>query len=67
MKKLKFLFTASRASHIENFHISAINSLRQNGHIVDTATEGYVKQDLVDYSYNLTFRKKSIPREISEQ
>lgn len=58
MKKLKFLFTASRASHIENFHISAINSLRQNGHIVDTATECYVKQDLVDYSYNLTFRKK---------
>lgn len=58
MKKLKFLFTASRASHIENFHIPAIDFLRQNGHIVDTATEGYVKQGLVDCSYNLTFRKK---------
>lgn len=58
MKKLKFLFTASRASHIENFHIPAINALRKSGHIVDTVTEGYVKDDLVDCSYNLTFRKK---------
>lgn len=58
MKRLRFLFTASRASHIENFHIPAISLLRKNGHIVDTATEGCVKDDLVDNSYNLTFRKK---------
>ena len=58
MKKLKFLFTASRASHIENFHMPAINALRQNGHTVDTATEGYVKENLVDHSYNLIFQKK---------
>lgn len=58
MKKLKFLFTASRASHIENFHMPTINFLRQRGHQVDAATEGLVKSDLVDNSYNLTFRKK---------
>lgn len=58
MKKLKFLFTASRASHIENFHMPAINALRQNGHTVDTATEDYIKENLVDHSYNLIFQKK---------
>lgn len=36
----------------------AINALRQNGHTVDTATEGYVKEGLVDHSYNLIFQKK---------
>lgn len=58
MKKLKFLFTASRASHIENFHMPAISFLRKTGHTVDTVTENFVVDDLVDYSYNLTFRKK---------
>lgn len=58
MEKLKFLFTASRKSHIENFHMSTINFLRQNGHKVDIVAEGSVKSDLVDNSYNLTFRKK---------
>lgn len=36
----------------------AINALRQNGYTVDTATEGYVKENLVDHSYNLIFQKK---------
>lgn len=58
MKELKFLFTASRSSHIENFHMPTINFLRQNGHKVDVAAEGIVKSGLVDNSYDLTFRKK---------
>ncbi len=58
MKKLKFLFTASRAEHIENFHLPAIDALRGRGHIVDVAAEGTVSPEHCDNSYDMTFRKK---------
>lgn len=58
MKKLKFLFTASRASHIENFHLPAIDELRRRGHIVDVISEGTVSPEHCDNSYDMTFKKK---------
>lgn len=58
MRKLKILFTASRASHIINFHSAYIQKLRRQGHIIEAVSEGTIPEGLVDKSYDFTFRKK---------
>ncbi len=51
------LICASRMSHILNFHIPYIESLRQQGYSVDIAAEGAVPHPLTNRCYDMRFVK----------
>jgi len=53
----KILITASKNSHITNFHTEYIDYLTKQGHIVDTATNGYVDYINISKSYHINYSK----------
>lgn len=59
----KILFTASRASHIQNFHIPYLQDYHSQGWQVHVVTQGRLELDEVDVLYELPFYKKTLCRE----
>ena len=53
---MKILFTASRSSHIINFHLSYLEYFKKNGDGVHVITHGKVKE--AGKSYDAIFEKK---------
>ncbi len=59
----RILVCASRISHVINFHLPYLKYFKEQGYIVDVASEGVTNDDLIDNCYDMRFVKNPLSAE----
>lgn len=59
----RILVCASRISHVLNFHLPYLKYFKEQGYIIDVASEGTADNELIDNCYDLRFVKNPLSAE----